>query len=71
MRMGDERCETCRFWHGLSHIGTTGGEVGVCRRYPPVLIQMKPSEEALQPLADDLQWCGEWQKKPAEAEPGQ
>jgi hypothetical protein len=26
----EERCELCRFWDG-------SGEVGACRRYPPVL----------------------------------
>ncbi len=55
----EESCGTCRFWKELFS-SPGGGESGVCRREPPVLVQ-QPPHAAMFPQTESDCWCGEYQ----------
>ena len=71
--MSYEACMVCRFWE--KNKGTD--LMGVCHRFPPVYTGRgdsgDPSEQPSwmafdQPAVAAVDWCGEFQERPVEAE---
>lgn len=47
----NERCNTCKFFYGLS------GDRGLCQRFPPIVDTNKLFNR---PTTYEFWWCGEW-----------
>lgn len=59
--MKRERCEICRFFKSIFSEPTIG-DVGVCRRYPPIQDGSSVSTVDEQPTVEKSGWCGEFKK---------
>jgi hypothetical protein len=64
--MTEDTCGRCRWWHAME--GEFDGLVlGSCRRRSPSLAM--PGERAGWPRTATVDWCGEFQSPPPQAQP--
>lgn len=63
--MGDERCETCKFWGASTPIvlGDVKIHNALCRRFPHAVRGPEMAPRDRQPLTSHDDWCGEWRGK--------
>jgi hypothetical protein len=59
------QCLDCRFW--VNEAEDRMREPGVCRRYPPIQVFVKSSEDfaapGLWPMTASMDWCGEFSSR--------
>ncbi len=58
-----ENCIGCKFWLEVKEGITEDAkkELGVCRRYPPTIIQV--TQDSYSPVVFSDSWCGEYNRK--------
>ena len=54
-------CRTCKYWiEDITAIPTTGRRIGLCKRYPPVIIVTPPNVQPMRPVTEISDTCGEY-----------
>lgn len=53
-------CSSCRYYAAIID---DAEDVGVCRRYPPQVIEADGDLESVRPVVEADNYCGEWAGK--------
>jgi hypothetical protein len=55
-----DKCEKCVFYLAATDDGVEYDDYGVCRRYPPELVDDEEGFSSEYPPVQDNDWCGEF-----------
>ena len=57
-------CGGCEFWRAHYREPESGETIGICRRFPPIVVMLRSNETTYQHTQNLMSdWCGEWQPR--------